>query len=135
MRKIEICVAILIDKDLRILATQRQNKDFDGDWEFPGGKIEPGETHQQTLIRELHEELDVHIKVGEHLHTLEFQYPKFHVTLHSYWANIQSGELTLLEHKEARWLKQNELDTVKWLEADIDIIDLLKNTKLEDIQV
>lgn len=135
MKKIEICVAILLNDQNQILATQRQNKDYDGQWEFPGGKIEPGETHTQTLIRELKEELDVNIKVGNHLITLDFQYPKFFVTLHSYWAVIESGDISLLEHKEARWLYQNELDSVHWLEADIEIIELIKNTRIEDIQI
>lgn len=126
MKKIEICVALILNEKNEILATQRINKTYDGYWEFPGGKIEANETHHDTLIRELKEELDVEITVGNYLMSIQHQYPDFHLSLHAYFAKITKGHITLLEHGDAIWLSQDKLSDIKWLEADIDIIEALK---------
>ena len=95
-------------------------------WEFPGGKIESGETHQNALKREIREELATEIDVGNHLATVEYDYPQFHLTMHCYFCTIIGGQLSLLEHEDARWLGIDELDSVKWLPADVEVVNALK---------
>ncbi|MDO5100907.1 MAG: (deoxy)nucleoside triphosphate pyrophosphohydrolase [Eubacteriales bacterium] len=105
-----------------IFATQRGYGDFKGGWEFPGGKIEAGESPQQALIREIKEELDTEISVGELIETVEYDYPNFHLSMDCFWCTIESGDLILKEHAAARWLTKAELDTVAWLAADVELV-------------
>ena len=113
-----------------IFATQRGYGEFKGGWEFPGGKIEPGETPQEALTREIQEELDTKIKVGSLIDTIEYDYPTFHLSMDCFLAEIESGNLVLKEHEAARWLTREELDFVDWLPADVLLIDTLKQSKL-----
>ena len=126
MRQIEVVAAIIRDAQNRIFATQRGGGDWKDWWEFPGGKIEPGETPQQALHREIREELDTEITVGELLHTVEWDYPKFHLTMHCFLCTVERGSLTLLEHEAARWLAPDELASVQWLPAAWEVIEVLK---------
>ena len=112
-----------------IFATQRGYGEFKGGWEFPGGKIEEGETPQEALKREIMEELDTEIKVGELIDTIEYDYPTFHLSMDCFLAEIESGNLMLKEHEAARWLTREELDSVDWLPADVLLIDTLKQSK------
>lgn len=127
MKSIEV-VAAVIERDGKFFATQRGYGEYKDWWEFPGGKIEKGESHEQALVREIREELNTDIKVGSLLKTIEYDYPEFHLTLHSYLCEVLSGNLELLEHESAKWLPASRLDTVQWLPADIDIINLIKET-------
>lgn len=119
-------VAAIIIRDGKLFATQRGYGEWKDWWEFPGGKIESGETHQNALKREIREELATEIDVGNHLATVEYDYPQFHLTMHCYFCTIIGGQLSLLEHEDARWLGMDELDSVKWLPADIEVVDALK---------
>ena len=105
-----------------IFATQRGYGDFKGGWEFPGGKIEEGETPQEALKREIMEELDTEIFVGELIDTIEYDYPTFHLSMDCFWCEIVRGDLVLKEHEAAKWLTVNELDSVEWLPADVTLI-------------
>ena len=125
-KTIEVVAAVIIDADRRIFATQRGYGEWKDWWEFPGGKIEPDETPEQALRREIREELDADIQVGELLRTIDYDYPKFHLTMHCYRCTLADGHLMLLEHEAAKWLKPAELNSVKWLPADEDLINELK---------
>ena len=109
-----------------IFATQRGYGDFKGGWEFPGGKIEEGETPQEALKREIQEELETEISVGELIDTIEYDYPTFHLSMDCFWCEIVKGNLILKEHEAAKWLTKAELKSVEWLPADITLIDLIK---------
>lgn len=121
MKTIEV-VAAIIQKDGKYFSTQRGYGEFEGLWEFPGGKIEPGESHETALKREIEEELGIDISVKDLLCTTNYDYPSFHLTMHCYLCNIASGEIELREHKSARWLKPETLNNVEWLPADKEII-------------
>ena len=122
-------VAAIIEKDGKIFATQRGYGDYKDWWEFPGGKIEPGETPQEALVREIKEELDAVISVGELLMTVEYDYPKFHLSMDCFMCRLTGGELRLLEHESARWLPVGELRQVKWLPSDIQVLEELERRK------
>ncbi len=125
MKYIEV-VAAIIRKEDKIFATQRGYGDFKDWWEFPGGKMEAGETPEEALKREIREELSAEISVEELLCTVEYDYPAFHLTLHCYLCSLLTEALQLNEHEAARWLTRNELDSVKWLPADLEVIEKLK---------
>ena len=125
MKQIEV-VAAIIYKDEAYFATQRGYGEFEGMWEFPGGKIEEGETAEFALKREIQEELGIDITIDNFLCTIEYDYPSFHLTMHCYLCGIKFGEIELREHKSARWLTIEILDSVKWLPADKDVIEKLK---------
>lgn len=109
-----------------IFATQRGYGEFKGGWEFPGGKIEAGETPQEALKREIMEELDTEISVGTLIDTIEYDYPEFHLSMDCFWSKILSGDLVLKEHEAARWLTKNQLRDVEWLPADITLIGMIR---------
>ena len=119
-------VAAIIIKDGRLFATQRGYGEWKDWWEFPGGKIEPGEAPEDALKREIREELATEIEVGNLLTTVEYDYPKYHLSMQCFICSVISGQLSLLEHEDARWLSMNELDSVKWLPADIEVLKALR---------
>lgn len=121
MKSVEV-VAAIIQRDGAYFATQRGYGEFEGMWEFPGGKIELGETHEMALKREIQEELGVDISIEELLCTTNYDYPSFHLTMHCYLCSIAAGKIELREHKSARWLTTETLDSVEWLPADKDAV-------------
>ena len=126
MKKIEVVAAIL-HRDGAYFATQRGYGEFEGMWEFPGGKIEPGESPEDALKREIQEKLGIDITIDKFLCTTEYDYSSFHLTMHCYLCGIKAGEIELREHKSARWLRPEELGIVEWLPADKDVISRLSN--------
>ena len=126
MKHIKV-VAAIIQRDGAYFATQRGYGEFESMWEFPGGKIEPGESSEDALKREIQEELGVDIAIENILCTTEYDYPSFHLTMHCYLCSIASGEIELREHKSARWLRPEELGSVEWLPANKDVISRLNN--------
>lgn len=127
MKQIEVVAAIIHDADGRIFATQRGYGDFKDMWEFPGGKMEPGETPEQALEREIWEELETQIVIERFVRTIEWDYPTFHLVMHCYWCSVESGALTLKEHEAARWLSKDDLQTVEWLPADLQLLPELQH--------
>jgi len=125
MKTIEVVAAIIFDEQGRIFTTQRGYGEWKDWWEFPGGKMEAGETPQQALHREIHEELDAEIEIGPLLRTIDYDYPDFHLTMHCFRCTLATDRLTLLEHEAAKWLAPSELHSVRWLPADEQIIDIL----------
>lgn len=125
MKKIEV-VAAIFRKENSIFATEKGYGEFKGYWEFPGGKVEPGESLEEALRREIREELQVEIHIEEKFTELDYDYPKFHLTMHCYFCSVLSGKITLVEATDARWLTKEELNTVNWLPADISLIEELK---------
>ena len=125
MKQIEV-VAAIICKGEYIFATQRGYGDFKDGWEFPGGKMEPGESPEEALVREIQEELSTTISVDKFLCTVEYDYPKFHLTMHCYLCSLQTEALHLNEHEAARWLTKGDLDSVDWLPADREVVEKLK---------
>lgn len=119
-------VAAVIRKGDKIFATQRGYGELKGGWEFPGGKIEDGETPQEALKREIEEELDTEILVGELIDTIEYDYPTFHLSMDCFWCEIVEGTLVLKEHEAARWLDRNTMDDVEWLPADVTVVGKIK---------
>ena len=129
MKTIRVVAAVIcdsIDEKNKIFATARGYGEYKGGWEFPGGKIEKGETPQEALIREIHEELEATVKVGDLIDTIEHDYPNFHLSMDCFWCQIESGELKLLEAEAAKWLCKDELDSVAWLPADVTLIDKIR---------
>ena len=124
--KVVKVVAAIIAQEGRIFATQRGYGEFKDGWEFPGGKIEEGETPQQALVREIKEELDTEVEVGDLLGTVEYDYPTFHLSMQCFLCRIKSGSLNLKEHEAARWLAEDELDSVDWLPADIEVLEWIR---------
>ena len=123
-----IRVVAVIKNENKIFASARGYGEFKGQWEFPGGKIEAGETPQEALVREIKEELETTIQVGDLIDTIEYDYPTFHLSMDCYWCDVVEGELKLLEAESARWLSKEELYDVKWLPADILLIEkIMKN--------
>ncbi|MCD7743717.1 MAG: (deoxy)nucleoside triphosphate pyrophosphohydrolase [Lachnospiraceae bacterium] len=129
-------VAAVIRHENKIFATQRGYGEFKDGWEFPGGKVEPGETAQEALVREIREELDTVISVRERIARVEYDYPAFHLSMDCFWAEVVSGDLVLKEHEAARWLSKEELYSVEWLPADLELIEriqtALRSTRLTD---
>lgn len=125
MKTVKVVAAIIRNKD-QILATQRGYGEFKDGWEFPGGKVEEGESPECALIREIREELDTEISVGEEIDCIEYDYPTFHLSMNCFWAEVVSGDLILKEHEAARWLTKEELDDVDWLPADLELIEKIK---------
>lgn len=129
MKTIKVVAAIICDdikEKNKIFATARGYGELKGGWEFPGGKVEPGETSQQALIREITEELDTEIKVGELIDTVEYDYPTFHLSMDCFWAEVKEGNLELKEAEAAKWLTKDQLDSVTWLPADILLIGQIR---------
>ena len=129
MKTIKVVAAIIcndMERKNRIFATARGYGDLKGGWEFPGGKVEPGETPQQALKREIMEELSTEIKVGELIDTIEYDYPTFHLSMDCFWAEVIVGQLELKGAEAAKWLTKDELDNVAWLPADITLIDKIR---------
>ena len=127
LKRIEVVAAVIHDSCGRIFATQRGYGEWKDGWEFPGGKMEAGETPEEALRREIWEELETRIEVERLVETVECDYPQFHLTMHCYLCRVVSGRLELKEHEAARWLAKEELGSVDWLPADLQIIDKLKN--------
>ena len=124
MKIVRVVAAVIRDGD-RIFATARGYGEYKGWWEFPGGKIEAGETPEEALVREIHEELDTEIRVGELIDTIEYDYPTFHLSMDCFWAEVIAGRLVLKEAEDARWLTKETLESVQWLPADQAIIDAI----------
>lgn len=126
MKRIRVVAAVIREQD-KVFANARGYGEFKGQWEFPGGKIEEGETPQQALAREIKEELNVNIEVGELIDTIEYEYPTFHLSMDCFWAEVVAGHLELKEAEAAKWLTKDQLDSVAWLPADVTLIDKIRS--------
>ena len=127
MKSIRVVAAVIRDKD-RIFATQRGYGNYKGWWEFPGGKIEAGETPQEALKREIREELDTLVEVGDLIACVEYDYPEFHLSMDCFWCTILEGNLNLNEAEDARWLTKENLMSVKWLPADLEVLEVISKS-------
>ena len=132
MKTIRVVAAVILrqnnGKD-EIFATQRGYGEFEGGWEFPGGKIESGETPQEALVREIKEELDADISVGDLIVTVEYDNPNFHLSMDCFWCRLQSDHVELNEHEDAKWLSKEELDSVEWLPADVTLVEKIRRCR------
>lgn len=129
MKVVKVAAAVICDppeEKKRIFATARGYGDYKGWWEFPGGKVEAGETPQEALVREIKEELDTDIEVGQLIGTIEYDYPDFHLSMDCFWCGIREGSLVLKEAQEARWLTRSSLEEVRWLPADLTLIPVIR---------
>lgn len=129
MKTVRVAAAIIVHNN-KIFSTQRGYGEFKDGWEFPGGKIEAGETPREALVREIREELETEIEVGELFDTVEYDYPDFHLSMDCYFCTIKSGSLVLKEHEAAGWLTRETLSSVEWLPADLGLIEKLKDSCL-----
>lgn len=135
MKTIKVAAAVICDSietRSKIFATARGYGDYKGWWEFPGGKIETGETPQEALTREIREELTAGILVGDLIKTVEYDYPEFHLSMDCFWAEVESGELILREAEAAKWLAKDQLDDVKWLPADRELVEIIRSVMTEN---
>jgi 8-oxo-dGTP diphosphatase len=132
MKQIEVVAAIIHDAEGRIFATQRGYGEWKDYWEFPGGKMEPEETTEEALMREIWEELETRIKVERLVQTVEWDYPAFHLIMHCYLCHVESGHLELKEHEAAKWLYKDELENVDWLPADETVVKRLREGSIKD---
>ena len=133
MKTIRVVAAVIVrekNNQKQIFVTQRGYGEFKGGWEFPGGKIEAGETSQDALIREINEELDARINVGELLDTIEYDYPAFHLSMDCFLCELATDHLVLKEHEDAKWLTIEELNSVDWLPADVTLLDMIKGMQM-----
>ena len=129
MKTIHVVAAVIcdaFDKKQKIFATAKGYGDFKGKWEFPGGKVEPGEIPQQALVLEIQEELATKIRVGDLITTIEFDYPQFHLSMDCFWCEVEEGKLKLLEAEDAKWLTKEKLYSVNWLPADMTLIAIIE---------
>lgn len=131
MKTVRVVAAIIIEND-KVFATQRGYGEFKDGWEFPGGKIEPGETPEEAIVREIKEELDTEVEVIELLDTVEYDYPNFHLSMGCFICKIKSGDLVLKEHEAAKWLTKDTLGSVKWLPADMGLVGEIEKYLKED---
>lgn len=134
MKTVKVAAAVICDslkEKNRIFATARGYGEFKGQWEFPGGKVEVGETPRQALVREIKEELETDIKVGDLIGTVEYDYPTFHLSMDLFWCEVIEGELKLLEAESARWLTKDTLYEVQWLPADVGLLEKIKKKMME----
>ena len=131
MKTVRVVAAIIIN-DGKVFATQRGYGEFKDGWEFPGGKIDAGETPEEALVREIKEELDTEVEVKELLETVEYDYPKFHLSMDCFICKIKAGELALKEHEASKWLTKETLDSVEWLPADLELIEKIENYLRKD---
>ena len=131
MKTVRVVAAIIIEND-KVFATQRGYGEFKDGWEFPGGKIEPGETPEEAIVREIKEELDTEVEVIELLDTVEYDYPNFHLSMGCFICKIKSGDLVLKEHEAAKWLTKDTLGSVEWLPADMGLVREIEKYVKED---
>lgn len=131
MKTVRVVAAIIIENG-KVFATQRGYGEFKDGWEFPGGKIEPGETPEEAIVREIKEELDTEVEVIELLDTVEYDYPNFHLSMGCFICKIKSGDLVLKEHEAAKWLTKDTLGSVEWLPADMGLVREIKKYLKED---
>lgn len=128
MKTIEVVAAIIV-KDNQILITKRVGGQFDGLWEFPGGKIEESETHESALVREIYEELDIKISIDRFLNTIEYNYDTFHLIMHLYFCKIVERSIKLNEHSDAKWISPDEKEKINWVPADVQVLDLITSSR------
>ncbi len=135
IRVVAAIIRSIDDERIRVFATQRGYGEYKDGWEFPGGRVEPGETSEEALPREIREELDVEIKVGDLLVTVEHDYEDFHLSMDCFWCEIVSGEPALLEHEAARWLTLEEIWDVDWLPADVKVVEEIVRKNGKEIRI